>query len=320
MTIVAGIDEAGYGPTLGPLVLGASAFRLADGAKERDLDRLVKLRRDTGGLAIRDSKQLYHSGGSVAAIESTTLGHVVLARGALPLRVGALLQGAVDHDEAELRRLAWYGQALLDLSLPRRAEVVELLERTERQRELLADRGLTCAGLFLQVIPEPRFNRLTSAAGSKAWTLFYAAGRLIEKLVASFPDDELVIHIDRHGGRLHYADMLQTFFPLAPLTTLHERRAESAYLLDWPGRGSVRIDFRVKADDSRTPVALASVAAKTVRELFMETFNTWFAARKPGLAPTAGYPVDAARFLAEVDDLSGALPPDERHTLLVRCR
>ena len=320
MTIVAGIDEAGYGPTLGPLVLGASAFRLADGVKERDLDRLVKLRRDQGGLAIRDSKQLYHSGGSIAAIESTTLGHVVLSRGVLPLRLGALLTGAVDHDEAELRRLPWYGQELLDLALPRRAEVTELLERTERQRELLDDRGLSCAGLFLQVIPEPRFTRLTAAAGSKAWTLFYAAGRLIEKLVASFPDEELVIHLDRHGGRLHYADMLQTFFPLAPLTTLHERRAESAYVLDWPGRSKVRIDFKVKADDSRTPVALASVAAKTARELFMERFNAWFAARKPGLAPTAGYPVDARRFLADIDDLSGELPADRRQSLLIRCR
>ena len=82
----------------------------------------------------------------------------------------------------------------------------------------------------------------------------------------------------------------------------------------------MRIDFKVKADDSRTPVALASVAAKTARELFMERFNAWFAARKPGLAPTAGYPVDARRFLADIDDLSGELPADRRQSLLIRCR
>ncbi len=317
MTIIAGIDEAGYGPTLGPLVVAASAWRLDDKRSERTLNRLVQLKQDDGGLPIRDSKQLYNSGGTIARIEATTLGHAILARGSLPLRVEALLEHALDFHPGEARALPWYGKRLLDLSLPRKTGLDELLERTARQGELLTERGLQVADLFVEVVPEPRFNRLTTAAGSKAWTLFYAHGRLIEKLVATYPDEELVIHADRHGGRIHYAPMLQTFFPLAPLTTLHEKRIESAYELDWPGRDTVHIDFRIKADQARTPVALASVVAKTVRELFMESLNGWFAEQVADVRPTAGYPVDARRFLAEVGK---SVDLDTHRDQLVRCR
>ncbi len=317
MTIIAGIDEAGYGPVLGPLVVAASAYRLEDGAKERDLNRIVQLRSDAGGLPIRDSKQLYTSRGSIARIEMTTLGHAALGRGALPLRVSALLERAVDFDADELRRLPWYGDALLDMRLPRKADVGETLERAARSEELLADRGIRFLDTFVLAMPEPRFNHHTIASDSKAWTLFYATGRLIEALVASYPSEPLVIHADRHGGRTHYGDLLQTFFPFAPLTTIRERRHESVYGLDWPGRGTVRIDFRVKADDTRTPVALASVVAKTVRELFMEALNQWFANQAPGVQPTAGYYTDAHRFL---DEVAAKMPLDAHRRLLVRCR
>ncbi|HMP18459.1 MAG TPA: hypothetical protein PKD72_15645, partial [Gemmatales bacterium] len=48
------------------------------------------------------------------------------------------------------------------------------------------------------------------------------------------------------------------------------------------------------------PVALASMLSKYWRELFMQQFNGWFSKQQPGVAPTAGYPVDAARFWQEV--------------------
>jgi hypothetical protein len=38
------------------------------------------------------------------------------------------------------------------------------------------------------------------------------------------------------------------------------------------------------------------MTAKYVRELAMEAFNTFWGDRSPGLAPTAGYPLDAARW------------------------
>ena len=56
-----------------------------------------------------------------------------------------------------------------------------------------------------------------------------------------------------------------------------------------------RIEFCV-GGESRAPVALASMAAKYVRELSMQAFNAFWADRLPGLRPTAGYPTDALRW------------------------
>ena len=319
MTIVAGIDEAGYGPVVGPLVVAASAFALQPGAKESDLHRLVD---DpvalADGLPVADSKRLYHGRGSLAALETSTCGHVVLARGVLPVTVGGLLHEAVDLDAAELEQLPWYAGALLQQALPREAEPATVLARAAAHGERLAARGVAFAGLFMAPVPVPRFNRLSSAAGTKAFTLFRATGRLIERLVAAFPHDELLVHVDRQGGRIHYGDLLQTFFPLAPLTTLRERPAESSYRLQFPGREPVHIRFRVKADGSKAPVAVASVAAKTVRELFMRRLNAWFVERIPGLAPSAGYGSDGQRFVADVSPWLASQRIDR--ALLVRCR
>ncbi len=50
-------------------------------------------------------------------------------------------------------------------------------------------------------------------------------------------------------------------------------------------------------------VALSSMVSKYVRELMMRRLNRYFAGRMPALKPTAGYPVDAARFLDDTRDL-----------------
>jgi hypothetical protein len=48
----------------------------------------------------------------------------------------------------------------------------------------------------------------------------------------------------------------------------------------------------------------------------MARFNRWFCARKPGLAPTAGYPEDARRWLAD----AASVLPDAVRSALVRER
>jgi len=328
VSVVAGIDEAGYGPLLGPLVVAAAAFRLAPDAAEGELDRITSdgnVRRH--GLPTADSKRLYHAGGSLRALETSTLGHLALGRGSLPVRMAGLLEGALDFSAAELDELPWYGEPiaaegalppLLELRLPRVASLDQVLERAAWHEAWLAERGCRFVDLFLAPVVEPRFNRLSSAAGTKAWTLFHATGRLIETLVRRFPADELIIHVDRQGGRIHYGDLLQTFFPLAPLTTVRERPISSAYRLDWPGRSPVHIDFHVKADVRRAAVALASVAAKTTRELFMERLNAWFSSRHPPLQPTAGYGTDGQRFAQQVEALG--LVKGRLRERLLRCR
>ena len=58
--------------------------------------------------------------------------------------------------------------------------------------------------------------------------------------------------------------------------------------------------WRNRAFEAFAAVALASMAAKYVRELFMEALNSFFAERRADLRRTAGYAVDGRRFLAEI--------------------
>ena len=75
---------------------------------------------------------------------------------------------------------------------------------------------------------------------------------------------------------------------------LEETATRSAYALEPSGR----IEFCV-GGEARLPVAAASMTAKYVRELAMLAFNAHWSGREPGLTPTAGYPVDAARWRRE---------------------
>ena len=45
------------------------------------------------------------------------------------------------------------------------------------------------------------------------------------------------------------------------------------------------------------------MAAKYVRELFMQSLNEFFAARVEGLKPTAGYYTDGRRFVEDVGEV-----------------
>ena len=62
----------------------------------------------------------------------------------------------------------------------------------------------------------------------------------------------------------------------------------------------LRLTFQPRADSEHFCVALASMAAKYLRERLMEEFNRYWLAQVPGLKPTAGYPNDAVRFMEAI--------------------
>lgn len=62
------------------------------------------------------------------------------------------------------------------------------------------------------------------------------------------------------------------------------------------------VSFHV-GGERHLPTALASMLAKYLREREMRAWNAYWTKRLPGVRPTAGYPVDALRFRAEIASL-----------------
>ena len=119
---------------------------------------------------------------------------------------------------------------------------------------------------------------------------------LLEETDRVLPAGEgLEFAIDKHGGRNFYAPMIQTAFPNAWATAADRIRGREFV----PDRGHSRpitLHFRPRADSTSLPIALASMLAKYLREVFMRQFNAFWLQHVPGIEPTAGYPNDSKRF------------------------
>jgi hypothetical protein len=91
---------------------------------------------------------------------------------------------------------------------------------------------------------------------------------------------------------MRYAALVSRSFAAPLVRVVAETPRWSAYHV---AGAACRVEFAV-GGESRLPVAVASMTAKYVRELAMRAFNAWWCGRAPGLAATAGYPLDAARW------------------------
>src|SRR5262249_19658827 len=128
--------------------------------------------------------------------------------------------------------------------------------------------------------------------------------------------------VDRQGGRTSYAGVLGKGFPEAEVRVVGECEARSRYEIVEPAGPSggarprrMSVMFTMEGEGRPLPVALASMAAKLVRELFMARFNRYWCGRVTELKPTAGYNTDARRWLREAREW---ITEDERRTLVRR--
>jgi hypothetical protein len=144
-------------------------------------------------------------------------------------------------------------------------------------------------------IPAPRFNHLLEQWRVKSGVLASAVITLLQDAIELPGDDRLEITVDKLGGRNFYAPLLNEAFPGGWVRVIQEGPLRCEYAIEGLRR-PVHLVFEPRADGANLNAALASMAAKYLREVCMGQFNRYWLSKVPGLKPTAGYPVDATRF------------------------
>jgi hypothetical protein len=309
MAILAGIDEAGLGPVLGPLVLSMTVFRAEEPGRLENLWRTLRRgvararsRRKQGRIVVDDSKQVYRAGAGFPDLETSALALAALRGddGAppadLPSFAGRLFYAAVPAASP------WDDPGASGLPL----EATDGAAARARFRDSLASSGVELCDACVLAVPAARLNQGFRETSNKAYVHYKETARLLKRLFTAHGAESPEVVLDRHGGRKFYERLLKTTFLGARIATLEEEEDRSTYEVRAPG-GSMRLTFLVEGDRASFPVAAASILAKYTRELYMRGLNRWFVERQPGLRPTAGYYNDAQRFLAETESLRRTL-------------
>jgi ribonuclease HII len=317
MNLLAGVDEAGLGPILGPLVVGGVAMTGPQGADPwKVLRRFVaRKKQEKGKVRVADSKKVHQGPHGLRHLEETALVFWGALHGELPPTLHDWLD-RLGADVAALARCPWYGA--LDLALPRAADAdwlslqAELVARTLRQAEI------TLLDIVVRPVDVEEWNGLIADTDNKSRAHFHAYAEVLGRLLRRVPTATSGhVVADRCGGRMHYAHDLRQLCPGDRVEVVDEQPAASSYRVVGDDR-TIAITFAERGEDRAFPTALASCFAKYLRELMVECLNLWFQERVPGLQPTAGYYVDGHRFLDDIAPHVSALAlPRER---LVRVR
>lgn len=313
MAWIIGIDEAGYGPNLGPLVMTSVACQLPDEHQEADLWGLLAtaVRRrgdkDDGRLLVDDSKVVYSTGRGLAGLEH----HVLAAlwrepcgETAPPARLADFLAWACAGGLADLQAEPWYKGGN---PLPCAADGRLLATAGARFEETCARAAVGRWLVRSVVVPTPRFNALLDDGDSKGAVLAHGLVLLLRENLGRLPAGEaVVVNVDKHGGRNTYSAMIHHALPDGLVAVQEEGMARSIYRVLGLGR-EFRVRIQPRADASCFCVALASMASKYVREALMLEFNHFWRQHVPGLKPTAGYPTDALRFWEAIREAAARL-------------
>ncbi|MGD1042099.1 MAG: hypothetical protein ABR913_03420 [Sedimentisphaerales bacterium] len=319
MAILVGIDEAGFGPILGPLVVSSSAFCVPDNlvwANHWEILRTSVSEKRTslkGRLLIVDSKKAFTRTIGIKHLRRTvlaTLKHLGSEPKNLTELVSALCPDCLEH----IAEYPWYKKAG-DYQLGE--DNADIGIAVSMLRADLANQHIELLGLKSRCLEVAHYNRMVTAVDNKAKVLFTAVAELMQSTITEFANEDLDIVIDRQGGRSHYQRQLQLMFGESQLRIIHEDQDRSSYEMKTNNR-KIRVHFVVGADSKFLPVSLASMACKYLREVLVENINNYFLSFNPAIKPTAGYWQDGLRF---IEDIKTHIPNlSFNANQLIRCR
>jgi hypothetical protein len=300
----------------------ASVFEVPDELVEQSLwDTLApavarKAGRKSTALAIGDSKKLFNrkSPKALRHLERAVLA-MLAADDKHPETLADLLTIITAAANTQAAEYPWYRPA--EVILPRVLSATDVSLSGNAIGSAMRKAGVRMRGIRSECVFVGEFNRIIRATRNKSTAALGITFRLVQYLWSRLKSGSMHIHVDRQGGRMRYISALERAFEGCNFKILREDPNCSAYEM-YDANRTARITFSVGGEAAHMPIALASMAGKYLREMFMERFNAFWAGHVDGLAPTAGYYTDGRRFFGEIREAMGRLGVDEN--IVYRCR
>ncbi len=333
MGIVIGMDEAGYGPNLGPLVITATVWQVPGDPRTTDfwksLETVVSqsATKDAGRIHVADSKEVYSPSRGIQPLErsiQTLFGltsndassfrnlcewlmtsdfarspsgdfpELVQRPPAKPVKDSQPAINTADSTMASSFLDVEPWFLESDLALPVSNEQSEIELLSGRLKSACDGAGIQLVGISSDIVLTERFNSVSDFYQSKGASLSRFTLRLLRSVWEPDSEEPALIIGDKHGGRSRYDELIDEQLDGQMIFRLQEGRQKSSYRV-----GTSEIHFQTKAEE-HFPVAVASMVCKYVRELSMELFNDFWKQHLPDIKPTKGYPQDAKRFRKEI--------------------
>ncbi len=187
--IVIGVDEAGYGPNIGPLLIAGSVWRVPAEMSESDMCEALKptfackaWSANCNHVPLGDSKQLYTPGSGLRSLEAGLLSTLACIQSEdaasasfckkpceTTTNSGAFnnfLNQFVSANECDWRQTNWYQDTELDCPASIDTDEVVRLKSLGQAHLLRCD--IELLAVRAMVVSENRFNELVVRLGSKA--------------------------------------------------------------------------------------------------------------------------------------------------------
>ena len=334
MGIVIGMDEAGYGPNLGPLVITATVWHVPADPRKTDFWALFETvvsqsaTKDADRIHVADSKDVYSPSRGLLPLERSiqaifglapcntssfrslcdwlmTSDVARLPSGEFPELLSrppakSVMDAPAANNSADTALISSFLDVepwfqQADLTLPVSNKQSEIELLSGRLKSSCDDSGIRLLGISSDIVLTERFNSVSEFYQSKGAALSRFTLGLLRSVWEPDTEEPTLIIGDKHGGRNRYDELINEQLDGQMIFRLQESRQKSSYRI-----GASEIDFQTKAEE-HFPVAVASMVCKYVRELSMELFNSFWKQHLPDIKPTKGDPQDAKRFRKDIE-------------------
>ncbi|MCX5641747.1 MAG: hypothetical protein NTY10_00670 [Candidatus Omnitrophica bacterium] len=295
-----GIDENGYGPVLGPLVVTSTSLKLKgkNFTPVPNFWQLLEIKKDPSsnseGLLVCDSKLVFNtSRKKEQAAEETILAFFYLYFSFLPETADQFLKALLNHSHSVLRKdtpglsittynrlcFCWKKKLSLDLNRERRKHI---LKNAEKLRNKAKQKGVTlekprclllCPSLFNDGLKNRNKSELVLEAGLS--------------LIKSHSGPEpFLAGLGKVGGLQYYRKQISARFgPKFTVTPTREEKNNSAYELKKSGKTAGKITYLQDGEENSFLIALSSFFGKYTRDLFWKKTRAYLEELLPSPPP-----------------------------------